>query len=223
MEETRPQPAPILPRVAGVQNRDRLIKVAEFYGPAPSHLVCDRILAFAGLLLEWNARINLTGAKSLDDLLEEHFPDSFAMAALVPPSARVIDVGSGGGLPAIPFGLLRPDCPLTLVEPRAKRTAFLRTAIREFQMPNVIVLGKRLEDLGGEAGGFSVAASRATFPPEVWLSVAAPLLAPGGRVFVFSTPPQIALLQPPPEKQIPYGIHGEPNRMLASFSVPRET
>src|SRR5436853_71284 len=90
-----------------------------------------RLHRFYELLLVWNRQINLTGARSLDELLSEHLPDSFALSRLVPQSASVADVGSGGGLPAIPFALLRPDASLTLFETRAKRVAFLRTAIRE--------------------------------------------------------------------------------------------
>jgi 16S rRNA (guanine527-N7)-methyltransferase len=62
--------------------------------------------AFWSLLLSWNARINLTGARTPAELLGEHFPDALAMARLVPPNARVLDVGSGGGLPVLPFAVL---------------------------------------------------------------------------------------------------------------------
>src|SRR4029079_16814605 len=95
--------------------------------------------AFWSLLLTWNARINLTGAGTRDELLGEHFPDALAMASLVPPGARLVDVGSGGGLPAVPLSVLRPDLGLTLVEPRAKRVAFLRTAVRTLGLKAEVV------------------------------------------------------------------------------------
>src|SRR6185295_9811748 len=107
--------------------------------------------------------INLTGARTLDELAADHLPDAFALAEAVPPGAALVDVGSGGGLPALPFAVLRPDVRLTLVEPRAKRVAFLRTAVRELGLAGELVAG-HAADL--PAGAFDVAASRATFPPE---------------------------------------------------------
>ena len=68
----------------------------------------DALLAYADLLMTWTARINLTGARSADQLVEDHFPDAFALASRLVEPARVIDVGSGGGLPALPLALLRP-------------------------------------------------------------------------------------------------------------------
>jgi 16S rRNA (guanine527-N7)-methyltransferase len=130
----------------------------------------ERLKTFCDLLLVWNARINLTGARDAGELDGEHLLDAVALAALVPPGARLLDVGSGGGLPAVPFAVLRPDVALTLVEPRAKRVAFLRTALRAVGS-SAQVHGERVEDLGIEAGAFDVAASRATFEPVEWLSL----------------------------------------------------
>jgi 16S rRNA (guanine527-N7)-methyltransferase len=138
----------------------------------------ERVAVFGQLLLRWNARINLTGARSSEELLREHFPDSFAMAALVPPASSLVDVGSGGGLPALPFALLRPDVSVTVVEPRAKRVAFLRTAVRELGLAVAVVSG-RAEEVNDR---FAVASSRATFPPPEWLKVGADLVHPGGEV-----------------------------------------
>src|ERR1019366_7288965 len=64
-----------------------------------------RVGRFCAVLLEWNNRVNLTGAKSLADLLAEHVPDSFVAARLIPENASVIDIGSGGGLPGIPLAI----------------------------------------------------------------------------------------------------------------------
>src|SRR4051812_42712471 len=63
--------------------------------------------AYAESLLRWNERINLTAARSAAVLVGEHFPDAFALAHKLDQPARVVDVGSGGGLPAIPLALLR--------------------------------------------------------------------------------------------------------------------
>jgi 16S rRNA (guanine527-N7)-methyltransferase len=135
--------------------------------------------AFWRLLLTWNARINLTGARSQDELVGEHLPDALAMGSLVPQGASVVDVGAGGGLPGVAFAVLRPDTRLTLVEPRAKRVAFLRTAVRELGLSAEVVDG-RMEDLG--AALYDVASSRATFAPAEWIERAR-VLAPRTVVF----------------------------------------
>ena len=157
--------------------------------------VADSIVLFMQQLLLWNERVNLTGARTIEDLLGEHLPDSFALAKLVPKGAQVIDVGSGAGLPAIPFALLRPDCRITLVEPRAKRVAFLNTAVRTCGCQQISIFRKRFEDI--HESRFSVATSRATFSPEAWLKMAPSLLSPNGKIIVLTTNPiQVENSQP---------------------------
>jgi 16S rRNA (guanine527-N7)-methyltransferase len=150
----------------------------------------DALLAYAKLLLTWGQVINLTGAKSVDELVAAHFPDAFAIARGLGGTngtsapARVVDVGSGGGLPAVPVALLRPDCSFVLFEPTAKKVAFLRTAIRELGLgERVRVEASRMKLPAATAGSFDAAMSRATFPPDEWLGFAWNLVRPGGQVF----------------------------------------
>ena len=120
-------------------------------------------------------------------LVGEHFPDAFALARKLEQPARVIDVGSGGGLPAIPLALLRPRLAITLVEPIAKKAAFLRTAIRELglgdrvsvhvgrgeavakETPRAFDVG----DLAGDAGARQVAGPGGEAGPSGWPGVRA--------------------------------------------------
>jgi 16S rRNA (guanine527-N7)-methyltransferase len=143
-----------------------------------------RVLGFGRRLMEWNASVNLTGAQSVAEVMGEHVVDSFAMARLVPQGSSVVDVGAGGGLPGIPFSIVRPDARLVVVEPRAKRVAFLRTVVRELQLASCEVLRERADAL--DRGRFDVAASRATFPAEDWLDIGLSLVRPGGLVLVFA-------------------------------------
>ena len=146
------------------------------------------LLSYAESLLRWNARINLTAAPSTGVLVSEHFIDAFALARKLEQPARVIDVGSGGGLPAIPLALLRPQLTLTLVEPIAKKVAFLRTAIRELGLgERASVHVGRGEAVARETPrAFDVATSRATLAPAKWLVLGAKLVRPGGRVFALT-------------------------------------
>ncbi|HVU51624.1 MAG TPA: RsmG family class I SAM-dependent methyltransferase [Polyangia bacterium] len=148
----------------------------------------DAIARYAALLLTWSSRINLTGAVSLEDLAAEHLPDSFALASRLGDAGALaaIDVGSGGGLPALPLAILCPNLSIKLLEPIAKKAAFLRTAIRELALaPRVTVETRRVQAL--TPGHFDVAFSRATFPPRSWLPIAADLVQPGGRIFLLAT------------------------------------
>jgi 16S rRNA (guanine527-N7)-methyltransferase len=203
----------------------RIGHLAAPHGFAPTDEQLTLLRRYCDLLLSWGARINLTGAGSVEDLVEEHLPDAFAMAAVVLPSARVIDVGSGGGLPAIPFALLRPDARVTLIEPRAKRCAFLRFATAQLGAKNVFVRQSRIEDLEIEelatvlGGPFDAASSRATFSPEKWLALAPRLLDPGGhrQILVFATAEQMKDIALRPHIERPYLLRGHRQRVLGVF------
>jgi 16S rRNA (guanine527-N7)-methyltransferase len=148
----------------------------------------EAITIFASLLLTWTARINLTGAVSLEELASDHLPDSFALASRLSDAVTVqaLDVGSGGGLPALPLAVLCPNLSLRLLEPIAKKAAFLRTAVRELGLgERVTVDTRRAQTL--VPGAFDVALSRATLPPRSWLPLAAELVRPGGRVFLLAS------------------------------------
>jgi 16S rRNA (guanine527-N7)-methyltransferase len=145
------------------------------------------LIRYCELLLTWNAHINLTGARTLDALLDMHLPDAFALAGALEGRARVVDVGSGGGLPGIPLAVLRPGLELVLVEPTAKKVAFLRTAIRDLGLAQVTVEPHRAEDLVAETATFDVAVSRATLAPSDWIPLGRQLVRPGGRVVVLAS------------------------------------
>jgi 16S rRNA (guanine527-N7)-methyltransferase len=165
------------------------VLAAEWSVPCDAAQIRD-LLAFGELLLRWNARINLTGARSLDTLVESHYVDAFALASWLPEPLRLIDVGSGGGLPALPLALLRPQLHLQLSEPISKKGAFLRTAIRELGLAARVGLDARRGEQIAAAGGpgFDAAVSRATLEPQAWLTLGRRLTRAGGRIFVLTTP-----------------------------------
>ena len=194
-----------------------VLRASQAWGLVLSQQIGERIGRFLVQLLRWNERVNLTGARSLEELLGDHVPDSFALAKLCQDGEEVMDIGAGGGLPGVPFALLRPDCRIALVEPRAKRVAFLNAAVREAEATSATVVRARLEDLGDS--GCTVAASRATFPPDQWLLLARRILRPGGRAVVFAAGPIVAL----PEgcfldKDVVYATASGAPRWAASFS-----
>jgi 16S rRNA (guanine527-N7)-methyltransferase len=167
---------------SGAANLEDLRTLGRQFGREVDGPTLDGLARYVDLLHTWNARINLTGARSPEAIVREQLPDSFALARLVPAGTRLVDVGSGGGLPAVPFALLRRDVRLTLTEPRSRRRAFLTTALRELGL-SAELRPDRAEDLPG--GAFDGASARAVFPPPEWWVAGQRLVAPGGAVYFF--------------------------------------
>jgi 16S rRNA (guanine527-N7)-methyltransferase len=152
----------------------------------------SRLVAYRDLLLAWNERVNLTAARTAAEV-DAHVEDCLAIVAHVPREAiRLVDVGSGGGLPAVVIAIERPDAAITALEPTHKKHAFLRTAARTLGLPNLEPLAERWEDHGGR--GYDVATSRATFAIGAWLDVGASLVRRGGLVLGMEARDQLAEL-----------------------------
>jgi 16S rRNA (guanine(527)-N(7))-methyltransferase RsmG len=162
--------------------------------PLPAAPVLKQLETYFDLMLQWNKAVNLTGAGSMKALVLEHLPDSLALAEVLPVDAKLIDVGSGGGLPAIALKILRPDLALTLVEPRAKRVSFLRTALRQSGITATVVPDRLGDPPQPELlGRFDAAISRATFAPDIWLNLGIPLVRPGGLVVALISDDEIQM------------------------------
>lgn len=146
-----------------------------YAGPARATGVTDALGRLLELVLAWNARTDLTAARDDAELVDLYLSDALVLAASrdVAPERRWIDVGSGAGAPGLVLALLAPDLELTLVEPKSRRVAFLRTAIGELGLANVRVERARSDALPD--GAWQVAVSRATLPPPAWLAEGARL------------------------------------------------
>jgi 16S rRNA (guanine527-N7)-methyltransferase len=143
--------------------------------PAIRRTRLERLRRLLDLVVVWNDRIDLTGARDRAELVDLFLADALVLAAgntALPETASWVDVGSGAGAPGLVLQLLRPELELTLVEPRAKRIAFLRTAIGTLGLPSQLVSG-RSDTL--PPGSVDIAVSRATFAPEIWLAEGARL------------------------------------------------
>jgi 16S rRNA (guanine527-N7)-methyltransferase len=136
-------------------------------------------------MVEWNVRIDLTAARSTGELVDLMLADALVLSEHVPQRAKVVDVGAGAGAPGLPLAILRPDLAVTLVEPLAKRTAFLRTVLASIGRDRTIeVVALKGEALAGTGRTFDVALSRATLAPAEWLGLGARLVHEGGDVWV---------------------------------------
>lgn len=150
-------------------------------GPALS-----RVAAYLDTLAAWSPRVNLTGARSAAERVRLLVGDVLA-ARTLPPPGRLIDVGSGNGSPGLVLALLRDDLEVTLLEPRARRWAFLREAARAAGRSGVRVLRLRHDAYPGPPAG-TVTLRALSLP----LAELLPLLEPQGRLVVFGGQPQDA-------------------------------
>jgi 16S rRNA (guanine527-N7)-methyltransferase len=169
--------------------------------------VLDR---YAELLLKWNQRINLTAASTLDDAMQ-HIHDCEALLAHIPADARrLVDVGSGGGLPAVVIAAARPELTVMAIEPIQKKHAFLRTAARELGLANLEARAARVDDI--EDADFDVATSRATFALDDWLRRGLCLVRPGGVVLGMEGRDAITL--PPGAERHAYQLAGKTRAII---------
>ncbi|WP_239082209.1 16S rRNA (guanine(527)-N(7))-methyltransferase RsmG [Actinoplanes teichomyceticus] len=137
---------------------------------------------FARLLATEGVVRGLIGPRETPRLWDRHLVNCGVVASLFPIGASVVDVGSGAGLPGIVLAVARPDLGITLVEPMARRTAFLTEAVDELGLDNVTVLRGRAEEVIGEAGGADIVTARAVAPLDRLAGWCLPLARVGGRL-----------------------------------------
>ena len=145
----------------------------------------DDLERFAALLRKWNAVQNLVSRETVDQLWPRHIDDSLQLMKFVRATdLAAIDLGSGGGFPAIPMAIASrgTERRFTLVEPIAKKASFLRTVARDLDLP-VTVVAKRAEQLDSRET-FDLVTSRALAPLPELLKLSLPFAAAHGH-FLF--------------------------------------
>lgn len=134
---------------------------------------------YADLLQGVAVERGLIGPREGERIWERHIFNSLPVATLLPEGARVIDIGSGAGLPGIVLALARPDISMLLLEPLERRAIFLREAIAQLALTHVTVERGKAADFQGK---FDVVTARAVAPMERLLAWSWHLLSPGGRI-----------------------------------------
>lgn len=140
--------------------------------------VPSRLLEYLALLDKWNRIYNLTAIRGGARSVSGHLLDCLAVVPHVT-GARVLDVGSGAGLPGIPIALAKPEARVTLLDSNHKKAAFLRQAVVELQLKNVNVICERVENWR-PPDKFDCIISRAFAEIAEFVASASHLLAPGG-------------------------------------------
>ena len=151
----------------GFESRvERSLRSFDLSEVAPA--VVQQLCAYCDLVVTWNQRVDLTAARSADELVDLLLADALAITAARGGNSdeHWLDVGSGVGAPGIPLALLGP-MKMTLIEPRNKRVAFLRTAAGSLARPDIAVSRSRSDAFPNAS--CDVAVSRATLPPPEWM------------------------------------------------------
>ena len=108
----------------------------------------QKLLAYLALLQKWNKTYNLTALRDPAQMVSHHLLDSLTLLPYLAQAESMIDVGSGGGMPAIPAAICCPDLRITMVDANSKKTSFLRQAAIELGLENVAISSSRVEELG---------------------------------------------------------------------------
>lgn len=145
----------------------------------------DRLLAYLDLLQKWNRVYNLTAVREPAEMLTHHLLDS--LAAVVPlqrhtggKAIRLLDVGSGGGLPGVVIAITCPEIAVSCVDTVGKKAAFIQQAAATLKLPNLQGLHARVETLRAEEGGFDVVCARAFASLADFTAWSRAALQPGG-------------------------------------------
>ncbi|MGE0550639.1 MAG: 16S rRNA (guanine(527)-N(7))-methyltransferase RsmG [Kofleriaceae bacterium] len=157
-----------------------LVKAAAALGiNSDAATVLDR---FVELFSRWNQRINLSAARTIEQI-EEHVVDCLHAVIHLNRVTRLLDVGAGGGFPSVIIAICAPSIHVTALEPVHKKHSFLRTVARELGLSNLDPLAMRVED--HEPRNYDAASSRATLDLRAWMELGLSLISPGGVVIGF--------------------------------------
>jgi 16S rRNA (guanine527-N7)-methyltransferase len=173
--------------VSTSDRRSRIARRAAQAGLSPGPALLDRLEIYLDLLARWNQRINLT-ALPVDPLadaaVDRLVVEPLEAARHVGPDVRVtVDVGSGGGSPAIPLKVALPHLHMILVESKVRKAAFLREVVRALELEDTEVANCRFEAF--ESAPVPLITLRAV-RPDLRLAIGiTSLLCPGGRLFWF--------------------------------------
>jgi 16S rRNA (guanine527-N7)-methyltransferase len=185
--------------VTGAEFRQRLSARAAAAGLTVSGEVADALETYYRLLARWNAKINLT-ALALDPPTDKTFDrlliEPLAAARHVADSARTwIDIGSGGGSPAIPLKIARPELGLRMIESKQRKAVFLQEATVAIGIEGAAVIASRVEDtaLRIDSASIDLVTVRGVRADSKLFSAIRRLISPSGEVFLFHAGAAVAV------------------------------
>lgn len=138
---------------------------------------------YVHLLLEWNEKINLISRRDEENIWQSHILHSIAplFRLKIPETSRIVDLGTGGGLPGIPLKILNPSVSMTMIDSTQKKITAVSTMIKDLNLPDATAVWGRAEELGKRKdlnGRFELAVARGVGPLNELAVLALPFLAP---------------------------------------------
>jgi 16S rRNA (guanine527-N7)-methyltransferase len=170
------------------------LSFAELLRPYADGGELERLVRYAELLERWSRRHNLVSWRDREELVRRHLLDALAGRGLLVETGRLLDVGSGAGLPGVPLLLSRTDWRGVLLEPRQKRWTFLRLVVRELGL-DATVERVRYQDYRHDDAVFDLVTVRGLGHHAELVGWAAGRLATDGRVVLWLTEEDEAALR----------------------------
>ncbi|MCB9030403.1 MAG: 16S rRNA (guanine(527)-N(7))-methyltransferase RsmG [Deltaproteobacteria bacterium] len=197
---------------------------------APSEENREKLRKYAELLLKWSTVVDLTAAKTVQEISQNHIADAYLALEELPESEAIIDIGTGAGLPGIVFAVFRPDTQIHLVDTRIKIGSFLEQVRMELMLSNVHIHITNIEHFKPEDHGLMpgdyYSVSRAFSPMEKlaaytrhMVSVRSPLYVMSTENSIAANPKQWALNGLELLKGIPYQL-GNSQRVIFQVVSP---
>ncbi|MXW22780.1 MAG: 16S rRNA (guanine(527)-N(7))-methyltransferase RsmG [Candidatus Dadabacteria bacterium] len=153
------------------------------------NLRTDLLLSYIDLLRKWGKRINLSSVLSDREIIIKHLLDSLTVAEFIPSGSRVLDIGTGAGLPGIPLYIYDASLSVTLVESVGKKVAFLKEIKRSLGLSGIDIHNVRAEELSeGMRGRFDRVTSRAVGSVNTVVALGTPYLDIGGEMVIMKGP-----------------------------------
>lgn len=163
--------------------KDLLVRGAAQLGVELTPAQVGKFALFSAELRKWNRKINLTAITTEREIALKHFVDSLYLCRAVDRGGKLLDLGSGGGFPVIPFAILHPKSETVSVDAVEKKIIFQRHVGRALGLSHFEAIHARGEELAGRfAGHFDWVVSRAFSDIPTFVRMALPLLAPHGTI-----------------------------------------
>ena len=173
---------------------DFVPKQLEQLGLDISHKQLEQMTHFLDLLLEANKKVNLTAIRDCDRAWSRHIIDSLTILPWIetlPKQAKLIDVGTGGGLPGIPLAIAKPDIHITFLDATEKKIRCVQGFLEQLSLDLVTTVTRRAEDLGQDHAyreKYDVVTCRAIGPMRELLEYTLPLIKVGGQLLAMKGP-----------------------------------